>query len=131
MQVAEKMVGWQKRLGEYPTSSATKLKAALELETTSNLFRRHSLYPGSSQCTELSAKRSARPLGSTSTNKATVCETVVSAVGDYFRVARHPPGMRQPRLHFNKSPCFTRSLILFTLLKSSIGFPSRTRKFAS
>jgi hypothetical protein len=28
-------------------------------------------------------------------------------------------------------PCFTRILILFTLLKSWIGFPSRTTKFAS
>lgn len=40
---------------------------------------------------ELPAQRSAKPLGSASTNKATVCETVVSAVGDYFRVvARNP-----------------------------------------
>jgi len=36
------------------------------------------------------SQRFQKPLGSTSTNKATVCETVVSAIGDYFRVARQP-----------------------------------------
>jgi hypothetical protein len=56
---------------------------------------------------ELPAQRSAKPLGSTSTNKATVCETVVSAVGDYFRVARDLSGIRSEagRLPFPQGQC--------------------------
>src|SRR5690349_11859275 len=57
-------------------------QALLDLEKTANLSSEHSLCPNLSRCTELPAQRSAKPLGSTSTNKATVCETVVSAVGD-------------------------------------------------
>ncbi len=45
-----------------------------ELETTSTLSAGCGLYPNSSHCAELPAQRSVKPLGSTSTNKATVCE---------------------------------------------------------
>ena len=43
---------------------------------------------------ELPAQRSVKQLGSTSANYATVCETVVSAVGDYYQRMSKPNDYR-------------------------------------
>jgi hypothetical protein len=92
-------------VGSNPTSSATKPQTLLGLETIANLSGERSLYPNLSQSANCVPQRSAKPLGSASTNKATVCETVVSAVGDYFRVARHPT--RTATDHCSTSCCLS------------------------